>query len=142
MIKQGNASSSISILVGEWTIQSPQFPDGRGRVTFEWLEAGAFLLQHSIPNQADFPASAMIIGLDDSLEIYSVLYHDSRDVSRIYQMSLKDNEWKLWRKAPGFSQRFFGKISADGKTIQARWEKSSDGTHWEHDFDLIYTKVS
>jgi hypothetical protein len=123
-------------------MQSPQFPDGRGRVTFEWLEDGAFLIQRSNPEQGVFPASAMIIGRDDPLEIYSVLYHDSRGVSRIYQMSLRDNEWKMWRQAPGFSQRFFGTISADGKSIQARWEKSEDGMHWEHDFDLIYTKVS
>ena len=29
----------------------------------------------------------------------------------------------------------------DGNTIKAQWEKSSDDSHWEHDFDLTYTRV-
>jgi hypothetical protein len=50
--------------------------------------------------------------------------------------------WKMWREAPGFWQRYEGRVSQDGKTITARWEKSSDGSAWEHDFDVTYTKVS
>jgi len=49
--------------------------------------------------------------------------------------------WKLWRNSPGFSQRFEGHFSADRNTITARWEKSFDGSTWEHDFDLMYSKV-
>jgi hypothetical protein len=56
-------------------------------------------------------------------------------------MSLSDGVWKLWRDAAGFSQRFEGMFSDDGKTISGRWEKSADGMQWEHDFDLTYTKV-
>jgi hypothetical protein len=57
-------------------------------------------------------------------------------------MSLNDGVWKLWRTAPGFSQRFSGTIAADGRTIQGAWEKSRDGAAWQHDFRLTYTKVS
>jgi hypothetical protein len=67
---------------------------------------------------------------------------DSRQISRIYQMSLSDGVWKLWREAPGFSQRFTGTFSGDGRTISGRWEKSTDGSQWEHDFDLTYTKIT
>lgn len=56
-------------------------------------------------------------------------------------MSLIAGVWKLWRDAPGFYQRFTGNFSTDGQTITARWENSSDGKNWEHDFDLVYTKV-
>ena len=70
-----------------------------------------------------------------------MLYFDSRGVSRVYQMSLSDGVWKMWREAPGFSQRFMGTWSSDGRTIRGRWEESGDGSHWEHDFDLTYTKV-
>jgi len=48
---------------------------------------------------------------------------------------------QLWRDAPGFSQRLTGTFSDDGQTITCRLEKSSDDVHWEHDFDLTYTKV-
>lgn len=43
--------------------------------------------------------------------------------------------------SPGFWQRFAGAISEDGESIVATWEKSADGSNWEHDFDLIYSKA-
>jgi hypothetical protein len=56
-------------------------------------------------------------------------------------MSLEDRVWRLWRNAPGFSQRLEGQLRGDGRIIEARWEKSEDGKTWEHDFDLTYTKA-
>jgi hypothetical protein len=41
-----------------------------------------------------------------------------------------------------FWQRFTGELSPDGSTITGRWETSQDGSTWEHDFDLIYRKVT
>jgi hypothetical protein len=57
-------------------------------------------------------------------------------------MSLENGQWKQWRQAPGFSQRFIGTFSEDGRTITARWEISSNGEQWERDFELTYTRVS
>ena len=48
----------------------------------------------------------------------------------------------MWREAPGLWQRYEGCVSMNGKTITARWEKSSEGTTWEHDFDVTYTNIS
>ena len=138
------ALKSLSVLVGEWETEASVGGQtlGRGRTVFEWLEGGAFLAQRSTIEQAEFPTLTAIIGCDESRDSYGMLYFDSRGVSRIYQMSLSDDGvWKQWREAPGFSQRFMGTISADGRTIKAHWEKSGDGSTWEHDFDLTYTKV-
>ncbi len=126
----------LEVLVGDWKLESPLFAGRSARVTFEWLEGGAFLVHHSAQN------TTMIIGRDDALEAYSVLYYDERGVSRIYAMSLEGGVWKLWRNAPGFWQRFSGTLSDDTDTITARWEKSSDGAQWEHDFDLTYSRVT
>ncbi|TMQ96678.1 hypothetical protein ETD83_21125 [Actinomadura soli] len=63
-------------------------------------------------------------------------------MSRVYQMTFEGGLWKMWRDAPGFDQRFSGKFGDDGRTIQASWAKSLDNETWEHDFDLIYTKVA
>ena len=131
----------LKALIGEWELEVPQFPGQRGRATFEWLEGGAYLRVHAVaPDPA--PTATWIISRDDSSETYTALYYDSRGVSRVYQMSFSKGVWTLWREAPGFWQRFSGTLSDDGSSIRAMWEKSPDGSTWEHDFDLIYSKVT
>jgi hypothetical protein len=82
-----------------------------------------------------------MIGRDDASRAFSVLYADGRGVSRIYQMSFAQGVWKIWRDAPGFHQRFTGRLSPDRRGIEARWEKSEDGMIWETDFDLTHAKI-
>ena len=72
-------------------------------------------------------------------------YFDSRGVARVYHMGFGDGVWKLWRDSADFSpldfsQRFIGTFSNDGTTIKGRREICHDGSTWEHDFDLTYTK--
>jgi hypothetical protein len=132
----------LHVLVGTWTIESPLAPGVAGRAAFEWLEGGAFLIQHTEIDHPSAPNSTWIIGRDDSAGTYCMLYHDSRGVSRVYHTSLGDGVWKIWGQAgPEFFQRFQGTFGDDGKTIRAYWEKSSDGVEWGHDFDLTYSKI-
>lgn len=144
----------LNVLAGEWKMLASKGkqPLGKWRTTFEWLEGAAFLIQHikdeSLPpgappewmEHSPNPA-ATVIGLDDSSRNFTQLYTDARGVYRVYQMSLNDGVWKLWRDAPGFSQRFEGTFSDDGNTITGYWENSTDGRNWEHDFDLTYSRV-
>jgi hypothetical protein len=139
------ALKSLEVLVGEWNVELvfPADPAtiGRTHTSFTWLKDGAFLMMHTGGETSGTPWSTCIMSRDDSVETYSMLYYDWRGTSRIYEMSLEHGRWKQWRKAPGFSQRFIGTFSSDLLTITAHWEKSFDGSHWEHDFDLTYTKV-
>jgi len=142
------ALERLDVFVDEWDIQitamsfhADKTAVVRGHASFEWTEDGAFLVQHSeIPN-SDFPRNTSVIGPDDAAESYCMLYSDSRGVSRIYQMSLSGNDWKLWRDFPGFSQRFIATFSDDHNAINGRWEKSADGSNWELDFNETYTRV-
>ncbi|RPI93531.1 MAG: hypothetical protein EHM40_09505 [Chloroflexi bacterium] len=142
------ALERLGVFIGEWNTQitSMSFDPNpsaiaRGRTSFDWLEAGAFLIQHSEVPDTAFPRGIAVIGPDDAAETYGMLYFDSRGVSRIYQMSLHGNVWKIWRDFPGFPQRFIGTFSGDHNIITARWEKSGDGSNWELDFNLTYTRV-
>jgi len=146
------ALKRLEALVGEWTTEivhpTVRPKPIRGRRRFEWLTkgnkgSGGFLVQYDEVEHPDFPNSITIIGADADAASDSFTYHyfDTRGVERIYQMSLRDGVWKFWRDAPGFSQRFTGTFSADGNTITGVIEKSADSVHWEHDFDLTYTKV-
>lgn len=139
------ALARLDALAGAWQIEVAHplvpTPITGGRVTFEWLEGG-FLVQRADPGNPDFPSSVAVIGGDDTTGRYVMQYFDSRGISRIYEMSLGDGVWRLWREAPGFSQRFTGAFADGGKTIMGRWEKSSDGATWELDFGLTYRKSS
>jgi hypothetical protein len=139
------ALESLNALVGEWSVEGnhPLDPSVtvRGTTTFEWLDGGTFLVQRWSIDVPEFPNGIAIIGKDPATDALAQHYFDSRGVARVYGMSLGDGVWKLWRDGSDFSQRFSGSVSDDGTTIGGTWEKSNDGSSWEHDFDLTYTKV-
>ena len=64
------------------------------------------------------------------------------EVCRVYEMSIGNGEWKLWREGEPFSQRFTATFSDDGDTITGRWEIAEDGTTYTTDFDLTYRRVA
>jgi hypothetical protein len=129
-------------LVGDWEMELsnaaflPHPTDTvKGQVSFEWIENGAFLRMRMGDD------ALWLISRDDSLPDYEMFYYDARNVSRIYEMSFSAHRWKIWRTSPHFSQRYEGTISMDGHTITGKWEKSSDGRQWEHDFNVTYTRM-
>ncbi len=131
-------------LVGEWdTVGThPAFPSAvHGHSSFEWLVEGALLIWHFNWERPGPPSATSVIGHDDAVETCSMLYSDERGVARIYQMSLADGVWKMWRESPGFSQRTMGTFSPDGNTIAVHGELSRDGSNWEQDLDVRYTRI-
>jgi hypothetical protein len=143
--KPNPALDALSVLVGTWsTVGTHPLVPGttfHGRTSFEWLEGGAFLIMHSEIDEPGIPSGIAVFGTDDTTGECSMLYFDERGVSRRYEVSLRDNVWTWWRNAPGFSQRFTGAIAADGRTIVGRGEMLRDGTNWEPDLQLTYTRV-
>jgi hypothetical protein len=67
-------------------------------------------------------------------------YFDSRGVFRVYDMSIDDARWRLWRDAPGFSQRFIGTFAEGGETINGRWELCQDDVNWNNDLQIDYRR--
>jgi hypothetical protein len=137
----------LEAFVGKWEVELvfPSDPPlkAQTQASFEWLDDRRFFLVYRLGTEGPgFPGARCLIGGDDTLETYSVLYSDSRGVARLYQMSLRDGVWRQWRDDPSFSQRFSATFSEDGRTIKAKWEKAEDGVNWKHDFDLTYTKVA
>ncbi|WP_214413191.1 hypothetical protein [Sphaerisporangium fuscum] len=145
------AFERLDVLVGRWAVR-PKVPGlGSAWMEFTWQDDGAFLRQESdidsIPDtapkawreNAPFPTIALI-GLDDTGEEFTMLYADSRGVHRVYRMTFAQGEWRMWREAPGFNQRFTGTLSPDGDTVEARWEMSEDGVNWTLDFEITYSR--
>ncbi|MEP6987276.1 MAG: hypothetical protein ABI970_16855 [Chloroflexota bacterium] len=133
----------FDVLIGEWDtvgthpqIESPV----KGHSKFEWLVDGGLLVWHFNWEPKLPPDAVNVIGHDDTGEICTVLYSDERGVSRILQMTLEGNLWKMWRNSPDFSQRMTGEISDDQNTIVVKGELSRDGSTWEQDLDVTYTR--
>jgi hypothetical protein len=87
------------------------------------------------------PDSISIIGCDAANGTYYQLYSDERGVCRVYQMSIGDGEWRLWREGEPFAQRFTGRFEDGGNTIVGRWEIAEDGQNYETDFDVVFRRV-
>ncbi len=140
------ALDRLEALVGEWSLEAGP-PGGprwaaEARASFEWFAGRTFLVQRQSVDMPEAPDGIMIIGSGDDPEAFRQYYFDSRGVHRIYEMTLKDGVWKLWRDSPDpFPQRFEGTFSDHGQTIEGRWEKAPDGSDWEIDFDLTYRKL-
>lgn len=133
----------FDILVGEWNMVGthPALPSTvQGHSSFEWLVEGALLVWHFDWQPGGIPSGLSVIGHDDSGQTCSMLYSDERGVARILQMSLEGGVWKIWRDSPGFSQRMAAKFSEDGNTITWHGELSRDGSNWEQDLNVMYTR--
>ncbi|MFI7618196.1 hypothetical protein ACIBP6_43950 [Nonomuraea terrae] len=144
------AMARLDTLLGRWTVRLKVDGVGTSWTEFSWQDDGLFLHQRSdaeIPpsappgwrENAPFPVTSLI-GLDDASEQFTMMYADARGVHRVYQMTLADGVWRIWRHAPGFNQRFHGTFSPGGDAIDARWEMSEDGETWRVDFGLTYTR--
>ena len=135
----------LSVLVGTWeTVGTHPLVPGKtfhGSVSFSWIHGGAFLLMHSQIDEPEIPTAIAVFGTDDGTDGCSMLYFDERGVSRRYEVRLDGSEWRWWREAPDFSQRFVGTITPDGRTIVGCGEYSRDGGPWEPDLALTYNRV-
>jgi ketosteroid isomerase-like protein len=139
------AVARLEPLIGRWRIDGAVPADpaagAAGEVEFEWLGDKAFVVQRWRTAAPEFPDGEAIIGAGDGDDDLVQRYFDSRGVERRYGMSLRDGEWRLRRDGPDFSQRFTATFSADGATIAGAWEMAKDGTTFEHDFDVVYTRL-
>jgi hypothetical protein len=92
-------------LIGEWTIEMthPIVEDMviRGRVTYEWLEGGRFLIQRSVNEHPDFPDSLCVIGVMEGENDLSMQYFDSRGVHRVYAIGFDGRELITGTRHPG-----------------------------------------
>jgi hypothetical protein len=139
------ALAPLSFLIGKWNVEMEHtaLPKPLSWVdSFEWVEE-SFILWHW-QGKDEVPKSTSIIGRNEnkSGNMYTMLYHDIRGVSRVMDMSFENGIWKHVRLDSDFSQRFEGIVSEDGNVIKGKGEASEDGgVIWKHDFSITYTKI-
>lgn len=150
----------LNRLVGTWTTAAthPSLPGVvvHGTSIIEWLEGERFLIQRARSDHPDFPDAISIIGATDTDRVdgpapadptaaeepqLSMHYFDSRGVFRVYLAAVDDRAWRLWRNAPGFSQRFTGTLSSRGDTVEGLWQLSEDDMSWNDDLQITFRRA-
>ena len=143
-VRPNPALNMFEPLTGVWqTVGTHPYFAGvelHGRVSFEWVEGGAFLLMRSEIDHPDFPDGMALFGSDDEAGTYFMLYFDERGVSRKQDVSITENQLRWRRDDPHFAQRYTMDIAKD--KLVSRGEMSRDGAAWEADLSLTYTKES
>jgi hypothetical protein len=140
-----HALKELEPLVGKWTLEaippSGEPWPGEAQATIEWHDSGAHLIERTTVEMPEAPDGIKIMGCDAANGTYYQLYSDDRGVCRVYEMSIGNGEWKLWREGEPFAQRFVGRFEDDGNTIRGRWEAAKGGEDFETDFELIYRRA-
>jgi hypothetical protein len=152
------ALEPLNRVVGTWSTEAthPAFSGiVHGSVTIEWLEGERFLIHRARTDHPDFPDSISIIGFMERDRVadsagsdpaatatpaLSMHYFDSRGVFRVYDVSIDRESWRIWRNAPGFSQRYTGTFADGGDTIAGCWQLCQDGEQWHDDLQITYRR--
>jgi hypothetical protein len=138
------ALQELEVLIGQWTMEATPpggepWP-GEARMSFEWHESGAHVVQRWTVEMPEAPNGTAVIGCDGANGTYFQLYSDERGVCRVYEMTIGEGRWEMSREGEPFAQRFEATFE-DEDTIVGRWEiAEGDGT-FRTDFDVMYRRV-
>ncbi len=127
-------------LVGTWTTEATHpMLEGvvvPGRITFEWLEGGKFLIQRSRNEHEQFPDSISVIGAAEDGLVKE--YFDSRGVRRTYGISLEAGVLREWGEFPEFAQRYAATLAPDA--FEGLWQMARTPGDWRDDLKVTYRR--
>lgn len=113
------ALRSLDRLVGAWDVSGPGIS---GRVAFEWMEGGFFLIQRvDLDHGGDRIRGVEYIGFDE--ESGSLKSHFFGNAGGIleYAYEVEGDTLKIWFGDVGSPARFEGRFSDDGDTNTGGW---------------------
>lgn len=121
---------SLDRLVGKWKVSGP---DIKGKVTFEWMEGGFFLIQHFDFVQGGHEVKGMEVighlqpfGEQPSHDIRSRIY-DTMGNTFDYTYEVNDTTLMIWGGEKGSPAYYEGKWSEDGNTNSGAWHYPDGG---------------
>jgi hypothetical protein len=95
---------------------------------------------HSCTDEPEIPDGIAIIGSDDALNKYFMLYFDERGVSRKYDAKLLKNGLVWARDDPKFRQRMTITIATDGRSMEGKGRMAKSGRPWENDLQISFSR--
>ncbi len=132
---------SFEALIGTWETEAthPMFDQVvAGRVTFEWLEGRAFVIQRSTNEHPKFPDGIVVIGPPEHGDGLLAEYFDERGVRRTYGIELQDGVLRQWRDDPGFDQRATATLHPNEFLLQCQLARTPGD--WQDDLRVVYRR--
>ena len=135
---------SLEKLVGTWKVSGPEI---KGKVTFEWMEGGFFLIQHFDFIQGGHKVKGMEVighlqpfGEEPSKDIRSRIY-DTMGNTFDYTYEVNDETLMIWGGERGSPAYYEGKWSDDGNINTGAWHYP-DGGGYESTMTRVKRKKS
>jgi hypothetical protein len=141
MIDRAPALAPFDELIGSWATEAthPLFDAVvLGSTTFEWLDGGHFIVEHSQNDHELFPDAISVIGAPEAGDGLVMEYFDSRGVRRTYGVSLDDGVLRIWRDDPTFAQRFSATLAHDA--FEGQWQLARTPGAWQDDLKVSYRR--
>jgi hypothetical protein len=141
MTDRDPALEPFDALVGTWDTEATHpLIDAvvPGRITFEWLEGGHYLIQRSQNDHELLPDAITVIGAPEEGAGLVMEYFDSRGVRRTYGISLEDGVLRIWRDAPAFDQRYSATLADD--TFEGQYQLAESPGDWKDDLNVTYRR--
>jgi len=132
-----SALECLNVMVGEWDLRGRESgPDGeiRGRVAFEWMEGGFYLVQRvDIDHAGQKITGVEYVGYDESNGVLRSYFFSNHgpgpfgDVALEYVWEVGDDTLTIWGGFVGSPASFRGKFGDDRNTVAGRWEWPGGG---------------
>ncbi len=125
------ALAHLAPLVGTWEVSGPTIS---GRITYEWMEGGFFLMQHLDLDHDGRPIKGIevigrlhTLGDEPSKEIWSRVYSALDGLTLDYVYELVGDTLTIWGGFVGSPARYMGTFSDDRTTCVGAWEWPGGG---------------
>lgn len=114
------ALSRLDPLVGTWEISGSLV---HGRVRFEWMTGGHYLIQHvALVHSGRTILGVEYIGYDEDTGTLRSHFMDSNGANFTYTWDLIDRSLSTWFGERDSTNSFSGELSEDGNSYQGAWE--------------------
>jgi len=124
--RRAAALRSLDRLVGTWTVSGP---DGlSGEVRYEWMDGGAFLVQHvDLRSAGEHTRGVEYIGYDEpSGKLRSHFFGSGGEILE-YTYRIEGDLLSIWFGGTDSPARFEGRFDADGTTNAGAWQWPGGG---------------
>jgi hypothetical protein len=128
---------SLDVMVGVWDLEGREADSNgeiKGRLRFEWMEGGFYLVQHVEVDYAGRKVNGVeYVGYDEATNSLRSYFFSNEGpgpfggVAIEYVWEVEDRTLTIWGGEVGSPANFKGTLSDDRNTISGRWEWPGGG---------------